>query len=184
MARNVEETTEQTREVGNIVLEGVQIKFRNLRGEAGKYNRVGERSFSVVLPNEEFSKKLKEDGWNVKTYEKSDEEIEYTLPVSVAFYNSKGERVKRPPRIYLLADGVKTELSEEDLDHGVVDYADIQEVAMTIRPYVWEVRNDTGVKAYLKNMYVTVNVDKLDQKFAHYGEASDEDDDDEIPFDV
>lgn len=152
--------------IPNIVLEGVKIKYRNLRGEAGPYNRAGERSFSVIIPDEEFAHKLKEDGWNVKSRTvNSDGDIEWTLPVAVAYHTKDNMPVRTPPRIYIIADDVKTELGEDDVKQ--VDIADIRSVDLTIRPYAWETATGHGIKAYLKNMYVEVAVDKLDQKWGH-----------------
>lgn len=163
--------------IPNLVLEDVRIKFRNFRGEAGKYNRAGDRSFSVILPDEELAQKLKEDGWNVRQRVMNDDgDIQYTLPVSVMYRNFRGEPVRRPPRVYLLAGGVKTELDEEDV--AQIDTADIKSVSLTIRPYAWENERGRGVKAYLKNIYVEVNVDELEEKFSHYGE------DDDLPFEA
>ena len=37
---------------------------------------------------------------------------------------------------------------------------------LTINPYVWEANGNTGVKAYLGTMYVTIAEDPLDAKYA------------------
>ena len=108
-----------------------------------------------------------------------EEVVEYLLPVAVAYYNSKGEKVRNPPRIYTYAAGVKTELSEDEVK--LIDSAQIESVDLTIRPYCWENDNSSGVKAYLKNMYVTLVVDELEEKWAHIGEDSDDSDGD-LPF--
>lgn len=164
--------------IPNLVLEDVRITYRNFRGEAGKYNRAGDRSFSVILPDEDLAQKLKEDGWNVKSRVMNDDgDVRYTLPVAVAYRKFDGKPVKRPPRVYLLAGGVKTELDEEDVKE--IDTADIKNVSLTIRPFPWENERGSGVKAYLKNIYVEVRVDELDEKFSHYGEE-----DDDMPFDM
>ena len=37
---------------------------------------------------------------------------------------------------------------------------------LTLNPYAWEVNGKTGVKAYLKSIFVTIVEDDLDRKYA------------------
>ena len=83
----------------------------------------------------------------------------------------------------MIANGVQTPLDETDT--GQLDTAEIQNVDLVIRPYNWSVRGDTGVTAYLKAMYVTIEMDrfaiKYEQREAPRRRQS-EKDDDELPF--
>lgn len=154
--------------LGEVLMEDVRIVFRNFAGREGQYNREGDRNFSVVL-DEETADRLEKDGWNVKRKpprEDGDEEFIH-LPISVSF---KG----RPPRLVLITSRNRTVLDESTCE--MIDYAEIKNVDVIIRPYEWAVNGKTGVKAYLKTIYVVINEDPLDLKYAdyhqnpHYGE--------------
>ena len=50
-----------------------RIIYRNLRGEGSKFNREGDRTFAVVITNQELADELIDRGWNVKIKEPRDE---------------------------------------------------------------------------------------------------------------
>jgi hypothetical protein len=54
-------------------------------------------------------------------------------------------------------------MKEEDLN--ILDWADIRKVDLTVRPYNYNVQGKTGVKAYLKTMYVTIQEDPWESKY-------------------
>lgn len=146
---------------GTIVMEGVRIVFRNFAGKEGQYNREGDRNFAVLL-DEEIAKALLNDGWNVKWLEPREDADEGTerqayLQVSVSW---KG----RPPTVVLITSRGRTNLDESQVD--MLDWADITNVDLIVRPYNWDVNGKTGIKAYLKSLYVTIEEDELERKYA------------------
>lgn len=158
--------------VDNIKMSDARIIFRNFSGKESRFNKAGSRNFCVVL-DEELAKTLKADGWNVKEGRRNDdfdEPLRY-LQVSVGFDYY-------PPKVYLIAGNAKNLLTEETIN--TLDWADIEHVDLTIRPYIWEVNGKTGIKAYLKNMYVTVEDNEFDRKYGVDNQPFIDDDD--TPF--
>jgi len=148
-----------------VLMEGVRIIFRNFAGKEGQYNREGDRNFAVLL-DDPTAHAMAEDNWNVKWLRPRNEDEEETpqayLPVSVNF---KG----RPPRIVLITSRGRTNLDESQVE--MLDWADIINVDLIVRPYEWTVNNKSGVKAYLQSIYVTIEEDALEMKYSELDQA-------------
>lgn len=144
-----------------VLMEGVRIIFRNFQGKEGQYNRAGDRNFGVILPDN-VAEAMLADGWNVKYLKprEDDEEPTETPWLSVSVNFDKG----RPPKVMMITERGRTALDEGTVD--ILDWADIKNVDLIVRPYTWEVSGRTGVKAYLQSMYVTIEEDELERKYA------------------
>lgn len=143
-------------------LEGVKIIFKNFRGEKGPYNEAGVRTFSVVIDNIDTANQLIADGWALKPLKNEDGEIDaYHLPVKVN-YDSR-----QPPRIYKVSMVSKAQLPLDQNTVDMLDYLPIDYADIIVNPYAWEVRGETGIKAYCQTMYVIIEENELDVKWAN-----------------
>ena len=135
---------------------------------------MGDRSFCLVIENEEDAKKLSDIGWNIKIKEAKDEGGErfIFLPVAVRFTH-------KHPVVYLITrSGHKVRMTEETI--GDIDDLEIENIDLIVRPYEWEYNGNHGIKAYLKAMYVKGEENELAAKY----EKSSEEvaDDEDCPF--
>jgi hypothetical protein len=144
----------------SVLMEGVRIIFRNFAGKEGQFNREGDRNFAVLL-DDQIAAAMADDGWNIKVLRPREEEEGETpqayLPVSLNF---KG----RPPRIVLITSRGRTNLDEDSVE--MLDWADIINVDLIVRPYEWTVNDKSGIKAYLQSLYVTIEEDALERKYS------------------
>jgi len=141
----------------NIAIENAKIGFRNFSGKEGRFNPAGRRNFCVFL-EEEVASKLVRDGWNVRWLEPRDPEDQKQPYIQVTVSYDK-----IPPKIVMITSRNKTILNADSV--GVLDWAEIQEVDLIIRPYNWELSGKVGVKAYVKAMYVTLAEDEFESKY-------------------
>lgn len=139
---------------GILQMDDVVLCYKNFRGEGSKFNREGDRNFSIRIYDEAIAEELSKDGWNVKVKPPRDEDEApfMHLPVKIKF-NDRG------PNVYLQSGSRRIKLDEESV--SCLDDVDMERVCLDIRPYDWEVNGKTGRTAYLHSMLVTQRVDRF-----------------------
>lgn len=142
----------------NIIMENARIGFKNFSGKEGQYNPAGRRNFCLFIDDVELADALKEDGWNIRYLhpKDEDEEPQAYLQVSVNYNNI-------PPKIYLISSRGKSLLDEDSI--SILDFAEIKNVDVVVRPYNWDLNGRQGVKAYLQSLYVTIVEDEFENKY-------------------
>lgn len=151
---------------GILQIDDARICFKNFKGEAGPFNKEGERSFSLVISDENIAEALKNDlnrydvGWNVKIKAPREEgEMPFMhMKVKVAYTE------RSQPRAYLISGKNRVELTEKTI--GMLDDIDIASVDLDIRPFDGESSFGPHRTAYLQSIYVTQNIDRFAARFA------------------
>jgi len=145
-----------------ISLENVRIGFRNFEGREGPYNKKGERSFAVFL-DRQTADQLANDGWNVKFPKEQEHQVDPEsdsrdpyLQVSVGFDFY-------PANVLLISNDNPTRLTEDEV--AMLDWAEIENTDLVLRPYEWAVNKNSGIKAYLKSGYFTIVADRFAAKY-------------------
>lgn len=141
-----------------LIMENVKIRFRNFAGRPDEYTREGDRSFALVIEDEDLANKLREDGWNVKMRLPKEEGAEpwYYLKVKVNFNGV-------PPKVVEVTSRNRVALNEDTV--GILDTAELKSVDVEVSPYHWEIGGRSGITAYLKTMYATIEEDPFTAKY-------------------
>ena len=151
--------------VNNITIEGTRLIFRNFAGNPDNYNKTGGlRTTGVLIPNEE-AEALKAEGWNIKYLKPRDDQDE-----PQAFLTVKCKFGKIQPNIFICTERGTTRLDEETVQS--IDYAEIRDVDIIIRPYEYEPGN---ISAYIKTLYVNIIEDEFAAKYAKKYDLNEED---------
>ena len=149
---------------GMLQIDDAKIIFRNFEGRGDKYNRGGDRNFSLLIEDPDTADALAENGWNVKIKPGRDEDEGpfMRLPVKVKLTDYG-------PNVYLVTGDRRNELDEESI--GCLDNIDIESVDLDIRPYDWDVNGRTGRTAYLQSMQVVQRIDRFAARYAAKNET-------------
>lgn len=144
---------------GILQIDDAVIIFPNFSGAGSKYNREGDRNFSIRIDDQDIADALIKEGWNVriKPPREEGESPRMHLPVKVKFSD-------RGPNVYLQTGSVMNKLDEESI--ACLDDIEILSVDLDIRPYDWEVNGKTGRTAYLQSIHVIQKVDRFAERYS------------------
>lgn len=156
MARNDQST---------LTIEDAQILFKNFTGREGRYNDAGDKNFCVLL-DEKTAKQMEKDGWNVKRLNPREDDIEEgeIPPEGTPYVQVKVNFANRPPRVVMISSTGRTNLTKDTVE--ILDAMEFKTVDLTVNAYPWSVAGKSGIKPYLRTMYVTIEEDELDRKYA------------------
>lgn len=147
-----------------IYIENATIGWRNFEGVAKRYNKEGDRNFTVFFDDEDAAKQLFDLGWNVKWPKPNDriapeeDDRQPSLEVAVAFG-------PYPPKCLMIVGDNPTALDENTIKE--LDTAELENVDLVIRPYNWKTADGSGIKAYLKTIYATLRSDEFTNKYGY-----------------
>lgn len=143
--------------INDLILRNSRMIHKNFEGRATKFTRQGDRQFSVVI-NPENVDEISNAGWRIKMLPPR-EDIEGSEPLYFIDVRVNMDS-NRPPEVYLCTSKKKTKLDKDSI--GTLDSAVIKNVDMVLHPHKWETPDGkSGVKAYLKTLYVTIEEDVL-----------------------
>jgi hypothetical protein len=148
---------------GYLEINDARIIWKNFSGRGDRFNREGDRNFSLVVPTQEDCDALRNDtnkygdGWNVKIKpprEEGDTPFMH-MPVKVKF-NGRG------PNVYLDRGPKRDPLQLTEDTIACLDEMDILSVDLDIRPYDDKLPNgNTFRTAYLSAMKVYPRLDRF-----------------------
>lgn len=140
------------------MIENAHIFRRNFTGREGMYNQAGQRNFLVSL-DEKTAKEMAKDGWNVKFPEARDEEEDARDPYIQV---NVGYKI-RPPRIIMITSTGRVIMTEENVE--ALDWVDIAMADLIFTASEWSVNGKSGIKAWLKSLFITIEEDELERKY-------------------
>lgn len=148
-----------------VTIQNTELVLKNFSGEKGRYfNTSGNPEFACILPAE-LAQMMKDDGWNVKQFKPKPEdegEPDFFIKVKIGVNG-------RPPRMVMINSAGRLDIDVDGCQ--VFDYVRAKNVDLTLSPYEYEFQGNSGISAYLNSLFVTVEEDELDRKYANIPEA-------------
>ncbi len=148
-----------------VTIEDAKLVLRNFAGVEKTFNKAGERNFGVLLDSD-IAERMAADGWVIKWFKVKEEGDEPQAWLQVKLHYGG----RKPPTVVMISSRGRTHVGEDTAQ--ILDWVDIATCDLIIRPYVWSVNGNSGVKAYVKSIFITIEEDELERKYADVEEAS------------
>lgn len=151
---------------GKTTIRNARICFPNFAGRADRYNKAGDRNFSIRL-TEDQAREIEEQEFYIRRKEFDDgRDPAITLKVNVSY------RGYSAPKIVVIDGNNHTEFGMEDQDHlyMIDNYfmsGEVEKVDVRFTQYRNKNRTDSyGYSAYLDTIFITLFEDPLQAEYA------------------
>lgn len=148
----------------DFIVEGTRLLFRNFSGREQKYNPPGKKNFCIPIEDPKLANEMKKEGWNIRVLQPNEENEEplHYMQVSLSFGDFY------PPKVYMIGNisHKKTRLNEDTV--AELDNVEIESADIIIRPYNWNTPTGSGIRGYVKTLYVTYIEDVFAGKYSDY----------------
>jgi hypothetical protein len=150
----------------DLTVYGATLMFKNFQGLEKPFNPAGQRNFSLMVGPEDAQAMIA-DGWNVKFLNRREgddpnEPQQAHLPIKVKMDSH------RPPVIVMVTSRGKQKLDADMV--GALDFVVMNNVDITVNPSWYDYNGRQGYTAYCSRLYVTIEEDPLDLKYAEVPE--------------
>lgn len=157
--------------INDLEIPDAQVKWAwsHFAGEKATFNDAGDHNFIVILPEEDALKLLEiPDGWAIKRHDPREEgdPPEYTLKAHISY------RFEQPD-VYIIKGNRRFKATEEDLSD--IKRSTCERIDVILGPSRWRrPTGETGVTAYVKEMYVVIRESRFAAEYADYEEVRDD----------
>lgn len=179
---------------GILQIDDARIVYRNFSGKGSKYNREGDRNFSVVIPDQRMTldemrnveglfreayvtdgvdgPTLMIDGTETYTYAEALQALGWNVKINPPREEGDSPFIHLPVKVKFNDRGpniyVISGNTKRELNEGtvsMVDDIDILKVDMDIAASRYDVNGNTGISAYLRTMFVVKAVDRFADRY-------------------
>ncbi len=157
--------TEQQNWIDDLEIANANVKwgFSHFDGRADTFNDEGDHNFTLIL-SEEQAQELMNEGWNIRTMDgrEDGDPPEYLLKVKISYRFEA-------PKIYIIKGTRKFRADETDL--ADIKRSTCDQLDVIITPSRWVHGRESGVTAYVKEMYAKIRESRFSAAYADYEEV-------------